>query len=772
MAKKAAKKAAAAAAAAAPAVQNIVIDGQTIPLVKNATDFIVQTPELPIPEGLDLVGLPLSGPALNDRLNANLEKKLTSGLTLFRATPATRDAEMDKARLTNVAHHVYTRPDTGEEIRINDRLYLKLKQEDPQTLETLIDTYKLKYLKAIGGEHLLQITEATESNTIKLSSKLLALPEVDSAYPEILHALQRQDWQTDVQSAALFKQQWYLEDGQIQHPDLRQGADINIQGAWAHTTGSPEIVVAVIDDGFDLGHSAFTGTPIHPEQRHFWLDQFFRDASAGPTDYHGTPVAGIIFGSPTGGGIHGIAPGCTFLPIRIEFGPQAPSDILAVFEHASTYADVVNCSFGFSPSSMRLISAGVAAEISRMGRTGGRRGRGLVFVFSAANDDSPTRLDAAGNLNGITYFNYATRTLQTLPAGIRIHGGYPTVPDVITVAAMSSLRRKSGYSNWGPDVTVCAPSDNWHGNTYAAPSALRTKFVANYRGLGQVTATNRPGHGEAFAALPDAATTPLPENHYTKGFGGTSGAAPVVTGIAALILSANPNLTAAEVRQILIQTASKEVDQTLDLASDPNHQGLAGAFNTSGHSLFFGAGRADATAAVLEALKRAGAAVHQPPNPALLARLGALEQAVAALQPAARARGIALLQNEAKLAGPQGPAQEPYAVSGLGDRNYSGLRARHRGVKNGHAALKRGHTYNRTSGFLWWEFRFNSDAQGGQGFDAIILSELPNYANWLAQNYFNDVAHSIDQYTLSDVIGYGDLCEKIHAAIHSTHKLP
>lgn len=773
MAKKAAKKAAAAAApAAAPAVQNIVIDGQSIPLVKSATDFIVQTPELPIPEGLELAGFPLSGPALDSRLTANLEKKLTSGLTLFRATPATRDADMDKARITNVAHHVYMRQDTGEEVRINDRLYLKLKQEDPQTLENLIDTYKLKYLKLIGGEHLLQITEASNSNTIKLSSVLLALPEVESAYPEILHALQRQDWQTDTQRASLFKHQWYLEDGQIQHPDLRQGADINIQGAWTHTTGSPEIVVAVIDDGFDLGHSAFTGTPLHPEQRHFWLDQASRDASAGPTDYHGTPVAGIIFGSPSGGGIHGIAPGCTFLPIRIEFGPQAPSDILQVFEHASTYADVVNCSFGFPPSSMRLISNGVAAEISRMARTGGRRGRGLVFVFSAANDDSPTRLTAAQNASGITYFNYGTRSLQHLPGGVAIYGGYPTVPDVVTVAAMSSLRRKSGYSNWGPDVTVCAPSDNWHGNTNAAPSALRTKFVANYRGLGQVTASNRPGHGEPFAALPDVATTPLAEDHYTKGFGGTSGAAPVVTGIAALILSANPNLTAAEVRQILIQTASKEVDQTLDLANDPNHQGLKGTFNANGHSLFFGAGRVDAAGAVQEALSRAGAVAGPAPQSlALLERIGALETLTGDLafhlsfiQPPVQPGVGNFAAEAAHLQAPNAPAPSPIET----------LKAQNRGTKSGQPAVSREHVRVRTRAFLLWEKTNYEPVRPGfptVPFPNYVITKLPGLRDELVGKYFNDVGCGISSSALGAATNFTLLVDAILTHILLGNKL-
>jgi subtilisin family serine protease len=594
----------------AGADQFLYIGGEKIPLKKSTTDFIVHTSaDIPRDIGQDASVLGLE--TVVDGacgLDGMLEKRLSSRLALFQAPDAaSRDAAMAEVRQETVAHHVYERADTGETVRINDRLYLKLRRERPGVLDRLLDEHKLRYLRSMGGQHLLQVTEASQANGLKVAAKLLADPDVESCHPEILRSLGRQDGPPVTAGLSLFKHQWYLEDGLVSHPDLKQGADIDVQGAWAYTTGDEKTVVAVIDDGFDLGHPAFAQTRIHPQARNFWASQESADVSSRGGDYHGTPVAGIISGSPGGGAMHGIAPGCTLLPIRIEFGAQAPSDILKVFEHASRYADVVNCSFGFSPSSFSLEEA-LKVELEKMAQTGGPRGKGVVFVFSAGNHDAPTYLEGSANVNGIVYFSYSQKRLVTLKKGTTVYSGYPNVAGSVTVASMSSLRRKSGYSNWGPDICVAAPSDNWHGVLYSqwpADQKLRSKFLVGYRGLGQLTASNRKDHGQPFQPLHDVPETQLMESDYTDGFGGTSGAAPVVTGVVALMLSVNSKLTAAEIRQILMETASQAVDQTLDLPDDPNLQGLTGAFN-QGNSLTFGAGRISAKAAVEEAARRAG----------------------------------------------------------------------------------------------------------------------------------------------------------------------
>src|SRR5690606_38152184 len=84
-----------------------------------------------------------------------------------------------------------------------------------------------------------------------------------------------------------------------------------------------------------------------------------------------------------------------------------------------------------------------------------------------------------------------------------------------------------------------------------------------------------------------------PGSRYTDQFGGTSSATPTVAGVCALALSANPSLTGLEVRQILRQTADK--DLSLETDTQVNE---AGDFNNEGFSLWFGYGKVNAFKAV------------------------------------------------------------------------------------------------------------------------------------------------------------------------------
>ncbi|GAC44172.1 S8 family serine peptidase, partial [Paenibacillus popilliae] len=88
-------------------------------------------------------------------------------------------------------------------------------------------------------------------------------------------------------------------------------------------------------------------------------------------------------------------------------------------------------------------------------------------------------------------------------------------------------------------------------------------------------------------------------SRYTGNFGGTSSATPLVAGVAALMLSANPDLRAAEVKTILQLTADK-IQDTL-----PDHNGNnRGTYDQKGHSEWFGYGKVNAAKAVKEATKR------------------------------------------------------------------------------------------------------------------------------------------------------------------------
>ncbi|MEP7343591.1 MAG: S8 family serine peptidase [Acidobacteriota bacterium] len=570
----------------------IEMNGQHLRLVEHPTDFSVL--------GRSTVLDPDNGSPLAARVTP-----LTAHVMRAQATDsAARDQLMDEVRTETVAHHIYQVEGTDEEIVIDNRIFLTLRNEDPRELEDIVEQYKLVPEGRMGDAYVLRVTEATGMNPLKAANRIAQREGVVSCSPQVLVPMQMHQGSL-AETHRLFRRQWYLTADLISSPDLDPTASIRAPEAWRITTGSPEIVIAVIDDGFDLTHPAFRNKRIHPDQRDFAVAPQDQSPLAEGADFHGTCVASIATGSLAGDGMVGVAPDCTFLPIRIGFGSMAaPLDILDVFRYVSRRADVVNCSFGTSPTSFDPFPAAFRNAITELTLNGGRRGKGLVMVFSAANDDAPTLMSAAQNRNGVFFVRFTPTggQIASIPQNMPIFSGYPLTRGVVVVGAMSSLKRKAGYSSWGPQLTVTAPSNNMHYITrfvrQGVNDAVRNRFVAPYRGLGQIAAVNRPFKGSPFEPLPDdPSTLDFAEHFYTASFGGTSGAAPVVTGVVALMLSVNPHLTAEQVKQILMATADRDLDPRLDLANDPNVQGLNGAF-VSGRSLFFGSGKVNALRAV------------------------------------------------------------------------------------------------------------------------------------------------------------------------------
>jgi len=110
----------------------------------------------------------------------------------------------------------------------------------------------------------------------------------------------------------------------------------------------------------------------------------------------------------------------------------------------------------------------------------------------------------------------------------------------MAVAASTSFNKKALYSNWGGEISVCAPSDNFD------PQNPNSSFVSG-RGI---WTTDNEQYGRDFT----------PRSQFTGRFGGTSSAAPLVAGVAALVFSANQNLTASQVKDIIQSTADEIFD--------------------------------------------------------------------------------------------------------------------------------------------------------------------------------------------------------------------
>ncbi len=206
--------------------------------------------------------------------------------------------------------------------------------------------------------------------------------------------------------------------------------------------------------------------------------------------------------------------------------------------------------------------------------TKGRNGKGCVILFAAGNANRP--------IDGTIFERNWPKNL--LSGNTPWLSGFAVHTDVMAISASTSLNKKSAYSNWGNNIAICAPSNNAPpGMWFQEAGFMETQpaIATSLSGLGMLTADQLGAAG-------------YDPGDFTRNFGGTSAATPVVAGVAALILSANPDLTSQQVRRILQETT----DKILDTNPDPQLGLSEGTYNSNGHSQWFGYGKVNAAKAV------------------------------------------------------------------------------------------------------------------------------------------------------------------------------
>lgn len=354
------------------------------------------------------------------------------------------------------------------------------------------------------------------------AERLSALPGVVACYPAPRFQHRLQDAYSAPPNDPLFPQQWHLENRATN--GFSKGADINARAAWPLTRGE-NVVVAVVDNGIELTHP-----DLKDRIQSAWNFNFGDfTTNAGPTgtaggQAHGTSVAGLI--AATGNnqlGISGVAPNAQLSSWVIFDNSQLTPDTVGMktmFESFSNVVQIQNHSWGSPGDELfplpPLEDLGISNAI-----TAGRNGLGVIMVRASNN---ARKLEADANADG-----------------------YANDSRCITVAAIRSDGRAARYSNPGACVLVAAPSSEV---IEGASSIMDTTFPS-------LVTTDLLGFNGANAGtgLGDSGDYRFGDT----GFSGTSGATPIVSGIVALMLSANPKLSYRDVQQILI-LSSQPID--------------------------------------------------------------------------------------------------------------------------------------------------------------------------------------------------------------------
>ena len=441
-------------------------------------------------------------------------------------------------------------PATKAPVLYTENVFIKFADEtDPDDCLAMIRDAGLlvkETLSYADNAYFLGAPEGSGQTVFELANRLLQLPDVEYCHPELIRPRARK---------GIFAQQWHLKKTTINGVTI--DAHANVEDAHQLSRGA-NTTIAIIDDGVDIEHPEFRGSGKIVAPRDATLltdDPRPKDPYGTGVEHgenHGTACAGVACANGSVGA-SGVAPEARLMPIRLASGLGSQREANAFKWAADNGADIISCSWGPDdgpwykpnhPDHKRVFPLPASTRLAiDYATTHGRGGKGCVVLFAAGNGNESVDND-----------------------------GYASYANVIAVAACNDRGSRSVYSDFGKAVWCAFPSDDAGLAEVGHPEPLTP-------GIWTTDRSKRSGYNTGRGAAGDE------EGLFTNSFGGTSSSCPGAAGVAALMLSINPELRWREVREIFKQACDK---------IDPQ----GGKYDRSGHSHWYGYGRLNARKAV------------------------------------------------------------------------------------------------------------------------------------------------------------------------------
>ncbi|WP_236250760.1 S8 family serine peptidase [Chromobacterium phragmitis] len=353
----------------------------------------------------------------------------------------------------------------------------------------------------------------------------------------------------------LANQQWFLKNTGQNAFSKRggvKGIDLNL--GFSHVRGirGLGVTIAVIDDGLEIKHPDLAAN-IVPGSKNL-VDGSNDPTPASGENGHGTAVSGIAAAVAFNGiGGRGIAPSAGLKGFNWLLNQTLDGWLLAHGKkpnggslEAFTDARVFNQSYGSSTLTSVPANPDQDIELKTEEETyedisrNSHWGRGAIFVKSAGNAYNSFRLSQTESLLGYQGNNGLPVQDSNLTAD---NNNYWNV----VVSALNADGVRSSYSSVGANVLLTAPGGEYGTDS---PAMVTTDLSGCARGYNVAGNTSNGLHG---------GTALDPNCDYNGIMNGTSSAAPSTSGSFAVVMSANPALSARDVRHILITTA-RQVD--------------------------------------------------------------------------------------------------------------------------------------------------------------------------------------------------------------------